>query len=170
MQAKASLTALVPVQTYYADIATKQAAIQQTMSSEVLTSKILTEVATGAEGVELADITISLAAPASMGATAGDPAAETTGSCVSPDPFTPATQQSGCVLVSGTASSRVALAQWILKVDRNDMFTEVFVPGTSSESEDGTVGFTASLGLDSANSLSNRFSNFSAPLEKEIQP
>lgn len=155
-EASARLQALLPIQTFYADIVAKEAAIERAMSAEVLTSEILEEVAPGGPGVVLDDITISLAAPVTA-ATAADPSAATTGACVSPDPFTPSTQQSGCVVVSGVASSRVALSQWILDVDRKDLFTEVFVPGTTSESEAGAVSFTASLGLDSETSLSNRY-------------
>lgn len=165
--ATAEKTALQPFKTFDDEVKARQAAITQGLAGEVLTSKILATVQDKAyEGISVNDIQVVVAAPAA----AADPAAAAAGAaptgnagaCLSPDPFNPAAASVGCVLVSGTATSRISLAQWIEKIDKEDLFTEVFVPGTSSDGTDGEerVAFTASLGLNAEEALSERYLNF----------
>lgn len=163
--ATAEKTALQPFKTFDDEVKARQAAITQGLAGEVLTSKILATVQDKAyEGISVNDIQVVVAAPAAAAATAAAGAAPTgnAGACLSPDPFNPAAASVGCVLVSGTATSRISLAQWIEKIDKEDLFTEVFVPGTSSDGTDGEerVAFTASLGLNAEEALSERYLNF----------
>lgn len=152
--AVAQMNALLPFQTYYVNLDQKKIAIQTVMSTEVLTSEILEVVQDPKtiEGITFEDVQLVVNGPA-MATPTGAPTAGG-GSCLSPDPFNPAAPSVGCVLVSGTATSHIALAQWMERADAEPLFTEVYVPGTTSADNGATaVSFTASLGLNPIEAL-----------------
>lgn len=140
----AQQSALAPVAIYYKQVENNKFVIQTTMANEVLISSVVSRInQVTPAGIELASIAVSL--DDAVGGLAPIGEAST---CPSADPYGTGAPSAGCVTVDGTAPSRAVLGDWLDSVHADDMFTVAFIPGTTADAGNGSVTFTATMGLD----------------------
>lgn len=150
--------ALAPVQAFYGQIDANRSTIQTTMQNEVLTSQVLDALKQATPpGVNVESFGLTLGGTTGT-AGAADPSM-TTSSCPSANPYEAAAPSAGCITVSGTATNRSVVGQWLDNLEAQDMFTVAFIPSTTADPEAGRITFTASVGLDAATAYQNRYAN-----------
>lgn len=149
---------LAPVRSFYGQIDANTTTIQTTMSNEVLTSQVLGALDDATPpGVALGTFSLSLGGGSSTTGTV-DPSM-TTGACPSANPYVAAAPSAGCITVSGTATNRSTVGQWLDNLEAQPMFTVAFIPSTTAEPKGGRITFTASIGLDAATAYQNRYAD-----------
>lgn len=147
---------LAPIRSFYGQIESNAATIKSTMSSEVLTSDVISSLygATPA-GVNIDTLGLTLSVAAEGGAV--DPAAAST--CPSQDPYQSSGPTAGCISVSGSGASRALLGAWLDSIEAHPLFTVAFIPSTNVDAGSGLVSFTATIGLDATKVFKGRYAN-----------
>jgi Tfp pilus assembly protein PilN len=157
-QLAAEQNALAPVRSFYGQIDANRATIQTTMQNEVLTSQVLTALEEATPpGVSVDSFGLTLGG-STAAAGAADPSM-TSGACPSANPYEAAAPSAGCITVSGSASNRSVVGQWLDNLEAQPMFTVAFIPSTTADPEGGRITFTASVGLDAATAYQNRYAD-----------
>lgn len=155
---------LAPVRAFVAGVDKRATTVSETMRGEVRFSELLAELAMATPAdADLTDVAVTVTPPPLEGAAAGsasgsssavpaadpatttDPAATTASACPGPDPFG-TRPVVGCVTLSGTASSREAVGQLVVELDRSSVFVEPFI-STTTVAEGPQVTFSGTVGV-----------------------
>lgn len=133
---------LAPVRAFVSGVAAQEGTVQSAMAREIYFSSVLAGIrAATPSGAKLAAVSV-VAAPAPTAATAPGAAASV---CPGPDPFNTRTVV-GCVTLSGTASSRAEVGQFVTALGAADLFVEPFI-STTTTADSTEVSFSGSVGL-----------------------
>jgi Tfp pilus assembly protein PilN len=135
--------ALAPVRAYVAAVENQKRTVQTAMANEVYVSRILEGLrATAPAGVTVQTAAVIVAAPATVaGASAQTGTAVTAAAsdCPGPDPF--ATRMaSGCITLSGSADSRAAVGDFVIRLGRSALFVEPFISTTTATTTAAAAG------------------------------
>jgi len=141
---------LNPVKVFYAGVAAQKVAVQQTMARELYFSKVALElVKNNAAGVTIETMTVAAAADAGASSAPGSV-------CPAANPFQ-AVPVVTCVQFTGTATRRGNVSAFLVKLNSNNKFANVYVPVT--DSGDGKqVTFNGSVGI-TEKFFSNRYAD-----------
>ena len=144
--ASKQVSALKPVEAFYAGVTEQKTVIQKTMAQELFFSNVATELekSKGA-GVKIQTMTVA----STGGATAGTTTAGGAGSsCPAANPFTASTMVS-CVQLTGTATARVGVSAFLKNLLNSNKFANPYIPVTDSTGAAGTAGvtFSGSVGI-----------------------
>jgi Tfp pilus assembly protein PilN len=152
---------LAPVSIYVAEVAKQKTVVKKTMANEALMSRVLDDLRaatpTGVR-IETANATIDGAQPA---AKAGQTSAAAN-ACPAPNPFVRQASV-GCVTLTGTATSRAAVGQFVIKLGTAGVFVAPYVT-TTSTADGERVTFSGSVSV-SKRVYSNRYADIDALLE-----
>ena len=157
-------TALLPVRTFVAGVEQRANLVSETMAREVYFSHVLGALQAAAPaGVRMDSVVATLAeeppapvaaAPPAEGGAAeeGDtaaappPAAPATPSpCPGPDPFNTRAVV-GCITITGTASTRTEVGDFVVNLGDEELFVEPFI-STTTTADAAKVTFSGSVGL-----------------------
>lgn len=156
---------LAPVRAFVSAVDRRATTVSEAMRAEVRFSELLAELAMATPAdADLTDVAVTVtppppagdpaagaassssgAVPAADAAATTDPAATTASACPGPDPFG-TRPVVGCVTLSGTASSRDAVGQLVVELDRSSVFVEPFI-STTTVAEGPQVTFTGTVGV-----------------------
>ena len=160
----AETNALTPVRTYVATVDQQKVLVQQAMTHEVHTSAVLAGLDRATpSGVRVETMAVTVTPPAAdAAAVAAAPAASP---CPGPDPFNTRTVV-GCGTLSGSAGSRAAVGDLVVRLGRDALFVEPFI-STTTTGEGAGVVFTGSVGL-SEKAFSGRYTDMEKLLTQVV--
>jgi Tfp pilus assembly protein PilN len=151
---------LAPVSAFVAEVAKQKTTVKKAMANEALTSRVLDDLRaatpTGVR-IETANATIDGAQPAGKAGQTSTPA----NVCPAPNPFV---RQGavGCVTLTGTATSRAVVGQFVIKLGAGGVFVAPYVT-TTSTADGKRVTFSGSVSV-SKRVYSNRYADIDALL------
>ena len=152
---------LAPVSIYVAEVAKQKTVVRKTMANEALMSRVLDDLRaatpTGVR-IETANATIDGAQPA---AKAGQTNTSAANACPAPNPFVQKASV-GCVTLTGTATSRAVVGQFVTKLAAGGVFVAPYVT-TTSTADSERVTFAGSVSV-SKRVYSNRYADIDALL------
>jgi Tfp pilus assembly protein PilN len=140
---------LAPVRDFVASVERQKQTVSMAMSNEAYTSRVLGELRdTAPSGTDLESVSVTVTGPPAEVTTGQSPAPTSSGGtspCPGPDPFS-TREMVGCLTLSGTASSRATVGDFVIGLGESDFFVEPFISTTTTA---GTtrVTFTGSVGL-----------------------
>jgi Tfp pilus assembly protein PilN len=151
---------LAPVSVYVAEVAKQKTVVKKAMANEALMSRVLDDLRaatpTGVR-IETANATIAGAQPA---AKAGQ-TSTTANVCPAPNPFVRQVSV-GCITLTGTATSRAVVGQFVIKLGAGGVFVAPYVT-TTSTADGKRVTFSGSVSV-SKGVYSNRYVDIDALL------
>jgi Tfp pilus assembly protein PilN len=149
---------LAPVAAYVAEVANQKTVVKKAMANEALMSRVLDDLRsatpTGVR-IETANAVINGAQPA------GQAAQATANVCPAPNPFVRQTSV-GCITLTGTATSRAVVGQFVIKLGAGGVFVAPYVT-TTSTADGKQVTFSGSVSV-SKKVYSNRYADIDALL------
>jgi hypothetical protein len=157
----ADAKALAPVSVYVAEVAKQKTVVKTTMAKEALMSRVLDDLRAATPigvRIETAAATIEGAQPA---ANAGQ-TSTAANACPAPNPFVQKVSV-GCVILTGTATSRAVVGQFVSKLAAGGVFVAPYVT-TTSIADSERVTFAGSVSV-SKRVYSNRYADIDALLE-----
>jgi hypothetical protein len=156
----ADTKALAPVSVYLAEVAKQKTLVKKAMANEALMSRVLDDLRaatpTGVR-IETANATIDGAQPAAK----ADQTSAAANACPAPNPFVRQASV-GCVILTGTATSRAAVGQFVIKLGTAGVFVAPYVT-TTSTADGERVTFSGSVSV-SKRVYSNRYADIDALL------
>jgi Tfp pilus assembly protein PilN len=142
------ITALAPVKSFYQEISRQEETVNSTLASEILTSRVLTELSRVSGGVTFDSIAISYSG------TPTEEGAASTGGCPNTDPFSSVVSV-GCITLTGTTQGRAGISTFLTAAAGSAFFVNPYVTSTTVD-ESGLTSFSGTLGL-SQEALSGRY-------------
>lgn len=165
----AETTKLAPVRAFVTTVQHQEETVQDTMAGEVYLSQVLEGLqASTPQGARVETVSVTLApppaspgsalsdgaVPADQVAPPGSGAPTTVSACPGPDPFNTRVVV-GCVTLSGSASSRTTVGDFVIRLGDSVLFVEPFI-STTTTADAERVMFTGSVGL-SERAFSERY-------------
>jgi Tfp pilus assembly protein PilN len=151
---------LAPVSAYVAEVAKQKTVVKKAMANEALMSRVLDDLRaatpTGVR-IETANAIMDDAQPAGK---AGQ-TSTTSNVCPAPNPFVRQASV-GCVTLTGTATSRAVVGQFVIKLGAGGVFVAPYVT-TTSTADGKQVSFSGSVSV-SKKVYSNRYADIDALL------
>jgi hypothetical protein len=151
---------LAPVSVYVAEVAKQKTVVKKAMANEALMSRVLDDLrAATPTGVRIETATATIEGAQSAGK-AGQ-SSTTANVCPAPNPFVRQASV-GCVTLTGTATSRAVVGQFVIKLGAGGVFVAPYVT-TTSTADGKRVTFSGSVSV-SKRVYSNRYADIDALL------
>jgi Tfp pilus assembly protein PilN len=151
---------LAPVSAYVAEVLKQKTVVKKTMEKEALLSRVLDDLRSATpDGVRIETLNATI-----EGSQAAAGAGQTTTAanvCPAPNPFVRKVSV-GCVTLTGTATSRAAVGQFVTKLGAGGVFVAPYVT-TTSTADSKKFAFSGSVAI-STRVLSNRYADIDARL------
>jgi hypothetical protein len=150
---------LAPVSVYLGEVAKQKTLVKKAMANEALMSRLLEDLrAATPTGVRIETANATIGAPPTAKAGQTSTAAS---ACPAPNPFVRQASV-GCVILTGTATSRAAVGQFVIKLGAGGVFVAPYVT-TTSTANGQRVTFSGSVSV-SKSVYSNRYADIDALL------
>jgi len=152
---------LAPVSAYVAEVVKQKSVVKKTMAKEALMSRVLDDLRSATpDGVRIETLNATIE-DSQAAAGAGQTTTSAANVCPAPNPFVRKVSV-GCVTLTGTATSRAAVGQFVTKLGAGGVFVAPYVT-TTSTADSKKFAFSGSVAI-STRVLSNRYADIDARL------